>query len=160
MFLASTESQPETVEVLSAEELKPILENAGSIDRFLDAFLGRRRSDDFLADLDDAFGAWCEAGDKNGYTNEATVEIVGAAFGQYCAETLGMRWIRVKDADGASIAIQAVTTDARGATHDVRGFPYDAISKRIPAGEHGFFKPLYVSFQDGSRTGWKPIESV
>ena len=152
-FVATTEPEPETVVPLSDEELTPILENAELVAPFLDAFLGRSPSKQFLDDLDDAFGGWSEANDKKGYTDEAVVEIVGAAFGRFCAETLGMRWIRLADADGTAIAIQ-------GRTKDFRGFPYHAISKRIPSGEYGFFKPIYISLQDAAEREWKPIDAA
>jgi hypothetical protein len=152
-FVATTEPEPEAVVVLSEEELIPIHENAELVRSFLSAFLGRRASEQFLDDLDDAFGAWSESNDKKGYTTEAVVEIVGAAFGKFCAETLGMRWIRLTDAGGTAIAIQ-------GITKDFRGFPYHAISKRIPSGEYGFFKPIYISLQDAAEREWKPIDAA
>jgi uncharacterized protein DUF3806 len=153
MFVATTEPEPETVVPLSEEDLKPILENAELVGTFVATFLARNPSEEFLDDLDDAFGAWSEASDKKGYTNEAVVEIVGAAFGKFCSETLGMRWIRLTDADGTSIAIQ-------GTRKDFRGFPYHAISKRIPSGEYGFFKPIYISLQDAADREWKPIDGA
>jgi len=151
-FVATTKPEPETVVPLSAEELAPILENAELIGAFLEAFLGRAPSEQFLDDLDEAFGAWTQAKEKKGYTNEAVVEIVGAAYGRFCAEKLGMRWIRLTDADGIAVAIQ-------GITKDFRGFPYNAISKRIPVGEHGFFKPIYISLQDAAGGDWKPTDA-
>ena len=153
MFVATTEPEPETVVPLSEEDLKPILENAELVGPFLETFLARSPSNQFLDDLDDAFGAWSEANDKKGYTNETVVEIVGAAFGRFCAETLGMRWIRLADADGTAIAIQ-------GISKDFRGFPYHAISKRIPSGEYGFFKLIYISLQDAAEREWKPIDAA
>lgn len=152
-FVSTTEPEPETVVPLSDEELAPILENAELVRSFLDAFLGRGTSEQFLDDLDEAFAAWSGASEKKDYTNEAVVEIVGAAFGAFCAETLGMRWIRLTDADGTAIAIQ-------GLTKDFRGFPYHAISKRIPSGEYGFFKPIYISLQDAAKREWKPIDAA
>lgn len=151
-FVATTKAEPETVVPLSAEELAPILENAELLGSFLDAFLGRTPSERFLDDLDDAFGAWTLAKEKQGYTNEAVVEIVGAAYGRFCAEQLGMRWIRLTDADGTAVAIQ-------GITKDFRGFPYHVISKRIPVGEYGFFKPIYISLQDAAGGDWQPTDA-
>lgn len=153
VFVATTEPEPETVLTLSAEELKPILENAELVVPFLDTFLERNRSERFLDDLDEAFGAWSEANDKRSYTNEAVVEIVGAAFGRFCTESLGMRWIHVSDAHGTAIAIQ-------GTAKDFRGFPYHAISKRISSGEYGFFKSIYISLQDAAEREWKPINAA
>jgi hypothetical protein len=90
-FVATTQAEPETIVPLAAEELAPIIENAELVNAFLDAFLGRAPGEHFLDDLDDAFRAWTEANEKQGYSNEAVVEIVGAAYGRFCVETLGMR---------------------------------------------------------------------
>jgi Domain of unknown function (DUF3806) len=152
-FVATTKAEPETVVPLSAEELAAIIENAELVGAFLDAFLGQARGEHFLDDLDDAFSAWTEASEKQGYTNEAVIQIVGAAYGRFCVETLGMRWIRLTDADGTAVAIQ-------GITKDFRGFPFHVISKRIPVREHGFFKPIYISLQDASRREWKATDGA
>lgn len=142
-FVATLDHLPETVRLLADDELAPILENAALIDGFVLAFLARHVGDDLLADLDAAFGAWMESGEKNGYTDEAVVEIVGAAFGKLCAESLNMRWVRIDDDLGAAIAVQ-------GAIKDFRCFPYAAISKRIPLGEYGFFKGIFITLQDAA----------
>lgn len=152
-FVATTKAEPEAVVVLSSEELAPILENAELVGSFLEAFLERAPSEQFLDDLDEAFGNWTAAEEKKGYTNEAVIQIVGAAFGRFCADTLRMRWIAVTDSDGTAIAIQ-------GTTKDFRGFPFHAISKRIPHREYGFFKSIYISLQDAATRDSKPIDST
>lgn len=149
MFVATTEPVPETVEPLTEEWVMQIGKNAKFADRFAMAFLGEQPGASFLDNLDRAFGAWSEAQDKQGYTNELVVEVLGAAFGCFCVETLDMRWIRVVDADGTAFAIQ-------GRIKDFRAFPYHMIEKRLPAGECGFFKPIYISLQDAARRDWKP----
>jgi hypothetical protein len=151
-FVATAEPVHETVVQLSEKELTPILENAALVDRFIEAFLGNDQGDQFLDQLDGAFGAWSEATEKKGYSDDAVVEIAGAAFGKFCVETLDMRWIRITDADGTAIAVQ-------GRLKDFRGFPYHAISKRIPLGEYGFFKPIYISLQDAAERDWAPISA-
>lgn len=140
-FVATVERRPETVVSLSEVELAPIHENASLVEAFIATFIGRGTGGEFLDKLDGAFGAWMEAAEKHGYSNDAVVAIAGAAFGKYCAEKLDMRWILLTDEYGASIAIQ-------GRTKDFRAFPYDVISKRIPACEYGFFKPIYITLQD------------
>src|ERR1700757_3254968 len=70
-FVATTEPVAETVAPLTDEELAPILENATLADAFVVAFLGHGLSDQFLDNLDRAFGVWSEATDKKGYSNEA-----------------------------------------------------------------------------------------
>jgi hypothetical protein len=150
-FVATVEPVPETVEPLTTEELAPILQNAELIGNFIRAFRGHPSDNGLLEDLDAAFGAWSEETDKKGYSGEALIEIAGAAFGQFCADTLNMRWIRITDADGTALAVQ-------GRDKDFRGFPYAAISKRIPKGEYGFFKPIYISLQDAAERDWAPSD--
>jgi hypothetical protein len=152
-FVATAEPEPETIAPLSDEELSPILENAALVDAFMAAFSSGDAGDHLLDRLDDAFRAWTEAMEKKGYSNDVVVEIVGAAFGHFCAETLNMRWIRVIDADGTAIAIQ-------GRTKDFRCFPFHAIAKRVPVGEYGFFKPIYISLQDAAERDWKPTDAA
>ena len=147
LFVATVEPTPEKVELLSDEDLKPILENAALVECFIESFLGRPAGADIFEDLDLAFGTWMEAEDQQGYTSEAVLEIAGAAFGKACTERLNMRWIRVTDNLGTALAIQ-------GIAKDFRGFPYAAISKRIAAGEYGFFKPIYISLHDAAERDW------
>jgi hypothetical protein len=152
-FVATAEPEPETVAPLSDDELAPILENAALVDAFFKAFACGDVSNHLLDRLDNAFSAWTEAIEKKGYTNDAVVEIVGAAFGKFCAEALNMRWIRLTDADGTAIAIQ-------GRTKDFRCCPFHAIAKRVPLGEYGFFKPIYISLQDAAERDWKPTDAA
>lgn len=142
-FVATVEKTPETIVPLTDVELAPIHENASLVDAFIATFMGPGLGGEFLDNLDGAFRAWMEATEKHGYSKDAVVAIAGAAFGKYCAEKLDMRWILLTDEYGASIAIQ-------GRSKDFRGFPYDAISKRIPVSEFGFFKPIYITLQDAS----------
>jgi len=152
-FVATVEPVPETVVPLTDEELLPIFENAALVDGFIVAFRKHRTDDGLLADLDAAFGAWSEEADKRGYSSETVIEIAGAAFGKFCADSLNMRWVRVTDVDGTAIAVQ-------GRLKDFRGFPYAAISKRIPTGEYGFFKPIYISLQDAAERDWKATSAT
>jgi hypothetical protein len=151
-FVATIEPIPETVVPLTAEELAPILANAALVADFIAAFCGHLSGNGLLDDLDEAFGGWGRETDRKGYSSEAVIEIAGAAFGQFCADTLDMRWIRITDVDGTAIAVQ-------GRAKDFRGFPYAAISKRIPTGEYGFFKPIYISLQDAVERDWMPIDA-
>ncbi|WP_157994267.1 DUF3806 domain-containing protein [Peristeroidobacter agariperforans] len=152
-FVATTEAEPETIVPLTERELAPILENAALVEDFVVAFLGTGLSDQLLDNLDSAFGAWMRATDKKGYSDEAVIEIAGAAFGAFCAQSLDMRWIRLTDNYGTALALQ-------GRSKDFRGFPYQAISKRIPSREYGFFKPIYISLQDAARRDWKPTDAA
>ncbi len=147
MFVATIEPPEESVMALTDEELVPILENAALVNGFIESLLGRTVQEHFLDDLDTAFGIWMESKDKKEYSEDAVIEIAGAAFGKYCADTLNMRWIRVVDDVGTDIGVQ-------GRTKNFRGFPYAAIAKRIPTGEYGFFKPIYITLQDAQERDW------
>lgn len=148
-LVATVEAEPETIGPLTQEEMALILQNAASADFFVIEFLGAGLETGFLDRLDSAFCAWTQATDRKGYSEEAVIEILGAAFGAFCAQSLDMRWIRVKDIQGTAIAIQ-------GRSRDFRGFPYEAISKRIASGEYGFFKSIFIALQDASQRDLKP----
>jgi hypothetical protein len=139
-FIAHVEPSEETVTPLSEEELRPIRHNAALVARFLVSFNVSVGSEWRLEDLDLGFKAWLEASDKLGYSNEAVVEILGAAFGEHCANTLGMRWIRVQDKYGEALGLQGIRRDARG-------FPFHTVEKRIPVAEYGFLVPVYISLK-------------
>jgi hypothetical protein len=143
-LVARTESVPETVVPLTSDEVRPIAENAALIVNFLRTFHHYGAGAWSLDDLDQSFTAWSNAVDKHGYTDEAVIEIVGAAYGQFCIEMLKMRWVKVTDLDGTVVALQ-------GIEKDFRAFPYDSISKRIADREVGFFRTIFVSLQSMSR---------
>ena len=57
-------------------------------------------------------------------------------FGEYCVRHLDMRWIKLADQDGTTLAIE-------GVEKSFRGFPFQSITKRINDSECGFFRPLF-----------------
>jgi hypothetical protein len=132
-------------ERLKDSDLSPIIEDAALLPTFMAKFQGSNVSSWNPNDLDAAFCAWLEASDKCGYTDEAVVAILGAGFGQYCAEHLHMRWVRFIDKDSEALGLQ-------GIERDFRGFPYHTIMKRIPDSEHGFFLPVFTSLRHASET--------
>lgn len=142
-FVATVEPRSETIKPLTELELAPIFENAERIDDFFTAFLAERGDCHFLTSLDCAFGVWRESEDKKGYSSEAVIEIAGAAFGNYCVDNLDMRWIWIDDDLGRAIAVQ-------GRAKNFRGFPFDAIMKRIPTGEYGFFTSIFICLKEAS----------
>ncbi|GAA0756868.1 DUF3806 domain-containing protein [Ideonella azotifigens] len=137
-FIATIEPSPETMVALSDAETAPILENASFAGAFINVFLGTSSPGWTLQNLDQAFEAWLSGKDKHGYSSDAVVEILGAAFGQYCIEHLHMQWIKLTDQYGTTLAVN-------GIDRQFRGFPYHTISKRIESGEFGFFSPVYAA---------------
>lgn len=140
-FVATVKPDEETTTPLGADELASILANAGRVEEFLAAFATSSGSNSFLDRLDDAFTKWTTALDQLGYSSDDVIEITGAAFGRFCADTLDLRWVEIVDRYGRSIAVERT-----GGL--VRGFPFDAVAKRVRSQEWGFFKPVYIALQD------------
>jgi hypothetical protein len=138
------DARPWTVTDLSEAELAAIRENAGNVEDFLRVFLsaGWMGSDWGVAELDRAFEAWLKSSDSRGYMPDAVVAIVGAAFGEFCARTLNMRWVAISDKYGKS-------TGLIGVEAAVTCFPYDTVAKRIDDEEFGFFLPVYTTIKNG-----------
>lgn len=92
------------------------------------------------------------APDKLGFTDEAVMELLGAMFGHYCVVKLNMRWIKLSDANGSTLATE-------GVDREFRGFPFHTISKRIADSEYGFFAPVFALLADHSTKGsWRDGE--
>jgi hypothetical protein len=136
-FISTIAPVEETVVVLSEDEVRPINENVVYGGSFLEAFGIAAGGNWTLTDLDAAFKAWLLATDKRGFTDEAVMELLGAMFGHYCTVQLNMRWIKISDADGTTLAVE-------GVNREFRGFPFQTISKRIADSEHGFFVPVFA----------------
>jgi len=136
-LVATLEQYPETVEAISAEDRDGFARNAEIARSFVQSF-GLVASEKLTPDLlDQAFQSWLEAADRQGYSNEAAIAVLGAAFGKYCSDTLSMNWIQV--AEGS-----CVTFAVRASDCDVRAYPYDMIAKRLPNSEVGFFASVYL----------------
>ncbi len=151
-IIATTAPVEESVVVLSEEEVRPINENVVYGGNFLETFGIAAGGNWTLTDLDAAFKAWLLATDKLGFTNEAVMELLGAMFGHYCTVQLNMRWIKLSDADGTTLAVE-------GVDREFRGFPFQTISKRIADSEYGFFVPVFAlmaSNSDEARSRLKP----
>jgi hypothetical protein len=84
-----------------------------------------------------------------GFTDEAVIELLGAMFGHYCVGRLNMRWVKLSDADGSTLAIEGVDLE-------FRGFPFQTISKRIADSEYGFFVPVFALMAGSAAKGrWR-----
>lgn len=127
---------PKRVHILTNEEVRPLSENAAYGIDFLKTFGAYSGTDWTLDDLDAGFAAWLNAPDRRGYTDDAVIELLGAMFGNCCNSQLNMRWIKLTDQDGTTLAVD-------GVLKEFRGFPYQTISKRIVDSEHGFFRPVF-----------------
>jgi len=143
-FVARVCPAKEIVVPLSEEEVGPIRRNSARASDFLASYLERDVSSWSLDDLDLAFAAWINAEDKRGFEPDRVVQILGAAFGERCAQELKMRWVWIEDSDWKCIALQ-------GVANDFRGFPFHSVEKRVADLEHGFFKSIFISLQSAAR---------
>jgi hypothetical protein len=144
VFTATTVATEEAVVILSEDEVRPINENVSHGVRLLRNF-GIVSGDQWtLDDLDRAFEAWLLAPDRLGYTDDAVVELFGAMFGHLCATQLNMRWIKLTDAEGSTLAVD-------GIERTFRAFPYQVVSKRIPDREFGFFRPVFILVKNNAK---------
>lgn len=147
-LIATVAPAPETVTVLTSEELDAVLESANGVARFLNIFLSTNIGKWSLNELDVAFERWINSNDKRGYGADVVVQIAGAAFGQFCVENLDMRWVKIVDNLGTSLGVQ-------GIEKDFRAYPFSVVQKRIIDSEFGFFKPVYISIEAASRGDWE-----
>ena len=146
-FIATVKSTPERLEPLTQEQTDRFSSNALIVEQFIKDFGSQEASTGWtLEDLDASFQGWLETDDKQGCSGAATTEILGAAFAFYCIERLDMEWIRVVDSDGESFAVLSKACQ-------VRAYPFDMISKRIEAGEHGFFAAVFLTLKNSIVSG-------
>lgn len=136
-FHATVEPYPEDVTELTSAEIEPINSNASLASSLFEQF-NVDPAAHMLDKLDQAFENWLDAPDRFGFLDEDVVEILGASFGNYCNETLEMKWVKVSDQYGVSTAVD-------GNEFEFRGYPYDSIRKRIADSEHTFFRGVYVA---------------
>jgi len=146
-FVATIEPLPESIRPFNEAETQAIEENSTLLPELFRAFLGRSLEVWGPDDLDAVFVSWMTATDRRGYEDQTVVQILGAAFGQYCARTLDMTWVVITDQDGSAAAL-------RGARKDYRAFPFHGIWKRVRDREHGFFKPIYISLEEAAAKDW------
>jgi hypothetical protein len=142
-IIATTAPMEDLVTILSEDEVRPINENVVFGNNFLEAFGIPASGNCTLTELDAAFKAWLLAPDKQGFTAAAVMELLGAMFGHYCIVHLNMRWIKLCDADGTTLAVE-------GVDRQFRGFPFQTISKRIADSEYGFFVPVFALMASNS----------
>jgi hypothetical protein len=147
-FTAAIEPVNETVRVLPEDEVRTIETNARLAFAFATTFGVHPAGEMTLDDLDSAYASWLQSDDKRGYDSREVVQLLGAAFGEYCVSTLAMRWVTIEDAYGAAIGVQGRETD-------FRGFPYHSVEKRIESGEYGFFRTVYIGLQDAANRGYR-----
>jgi hypothetical protein len=86
-------------------------------------------------DLDRVFTNWSRDGSADKPAGDDVACAVGAAYGQFCIDAAGMRWILYRDEHGESLAIEHA--------HGARAFPIDMVLKRVDSGAVNFLMANY-----------------
>jgi len=94
--------------------------------------------DDLPFTLDVAFAAWMKSEDPQKEASERVIRIVGASFGFYCIDKLGVHWAIIQDEQGVDTAL--VRADP-----ETRSFPFSSIRYRVEDRKTDFIYGLYVS---------------
>jgi len=108
---------------------------------FIGEFVASDRfSGDILEDLDLAFAAWLKSGNRDRFTTNDVIQIVGSALGFYSISRLGVRWARVTDAHGTDIALVATNPPTRS-------YPFSSVQYRIEDNKTDFIVALYRTLE-------------
>lgn len=126
---------------LAPEELKSLNEDADRVARLIDKYVPlTKRDTDLLENLDLAFAAWLESDDSSKESAKDITRIVGAAYGRYCIERLGVRWAVIQDEHGIDIALVRENPTTRS-------FPFTSIQYRVEDKKSDFIYALYRSLK-------------
>lgn len=137
---ATHKAAPERSHTLSPKELFEVRRRGEEIKYFMQAFLGKAPLYWTLKDLDEAFRLWQQSVTRGRFSPPLVVAITGAAFGEYCNQHLGTRWVWVIDHVGKDAAI-------RSADNLLTSFPYSTVRKRIDDSEYGFFESVFCEME-------------
>ena len=93
--------------------------------------------------LDEAFAEWASAEQSEVEAIDATVEVVGAAFGDFLVRGLGFSWVMVRDEQGTELAVHGLPGEG-----DVLIFPQHLVAKQGAEPEPNFLTRSYrqISF--------------
>jgi hypothetical protein len=125
---------------LTPQELQRLEHDANRAVDFIRRYAPEARGD-FLVQLDVAFAAWLRLEDPSKESASDVERIVGAAYGRYCNERLGMRWAIIQDDFGVDTAL--VRSDP-----EARGYPFTSIRYRIEDRKVDFIYGLYAALDD------------
>jgi hypothetical protein len=136
----------DTVTELTRDELAALDRDFKRIPVFIAAFVSpERRTGDVLEDLDTAFAAWLKSGDREVFTSNDVIRIVGCALGSQAIQHLGVRWARVTDAHGSDIALVA--------EHPItRSFPFSSVHYRVEDNKTDFIVALFRTLEYSMKT--------
>lgn len=140
VLVATVEPTPERVSPPTLEDQQALGENAALAPAFLAAF-GLGQGESWTPDdLDLGFARWQAASDRQGYSDDFVVQVLGAMFGDLCNQKLGMQWAVLEDEYGTCLMID-------GVEREFRGFPFETIRKRLDGSEAGFFRGVFTALE-------------
>jgi len=126
------------VRELTSEELTQMQKDAEAATEFIRKYVAGEQDEDVLENLDLAFASWLHSKEVPKEKDERVIRMVGAAYGRYCIDRLGLRWAVVKDERGTDMALVRENPTARS-------FPFSAVQYRIEDKKADFICALYES---------------
>jgi hypothetical protein len=137
----------QTLAPLTAEEEALLQTQLDGAKKFVDAFSPDDAAEPLsVGALDRAFAEWLSAGATDPSQITAAINAVGAAFGQFLIQGLGLRWVMVSDANGTEAAVHGLP--GKG---DVLIFPQSLVAKRYEKREMYFLVRSYHSISQHIR---------
>lgn len=138
---AGTNSIAKLVRELTPDEAKKLDEDSKRALPLIEKYVPvSKRQPDLLENLDLTFAAWLESNDPAKEKSDDIIKIIGAAYGQYCIEHLGVRWAVIKDEFGTDIALVRENPTTRS-------FPFSSIQYRVEDKKTNFICALYESLK-------------
>jgi hypothetical protein len=126
---------------LSPQELESLKSDAKQAGAFVTRYAPQgKQASHPLSDFDGAFAGWLVSDDPNKQSSDRVIRILGAAYGSYCIEHLGVRWAWIKDEFGEDIALVRENPTTRS-------FPFTSIRYRIEDKKTNFIYALYASLE-------------
>src|SRR5260221_9922944 len=136
----------DTIAELTKDEHAALERDSKRAAVFIAAFVStEHRTGDVLEDLDKAFAEWLNSGQRDTFTTNDVIRVVGSALGSYSIRHCGVRWARVTDAQGTDIALVAERPPTRS-------FPFTSVQYRIEDHKTDFVVALFRSLEHAMKT--------
>ncbi len=134
---------PQEIIIANVEDVQAFNSFALQGTNFVATFLPEI-TDPTLKDFDKAFQLWQQ--NKNYFTDQQVVEILGAYLGNKLIEDFEMEWVLVNDEYGTDYAV-------RGKRYEVMSFPFSSVLKRIDNNQYDFMFGVYHSVRSTLESG-------
>lgn len=131
------------IEQLTDKEQQWLASQLESAAKFVAAFAPQEADvPPTLSALDQAFAAWLATNERDTDVINSTVNCIGAAFGQFLVDGIGLNWVIATDEHGSDLAVYGLP--GKG---DVLVYPANFVAKRWERGETRFLESAYEQIE-------------